>query len=108
MRRADNLPDPEDYFADTRMSFGDHIEELRYYLIRGILGFVVGMIVAFIFGSWVYDFITKPVEKELQRFYDHRLAETVKRLDAGDKSLDEYNQLTEFKWEIKAKELKEA
>src|SRR5205807_2007567 len=64
MPRADHYPDPEDYFAETRMSFGDHIEDLRTHLIRAIAGFVIGMIIAFSFGMWVFHFITAPVEWE--------------------------------------------
>jgi sec-independent protein translocase protein TatC len=108
MPRANDVPDPEDYFAETRMSFGDHIEDLRTHLIRAIVGFVIGMLVSFIFGSWVYAFITSPVEAQLQRFYDHRVEETMKRLQAGDKDLETYNESTLFTQEIKARDLKEA
>src|SRR5262245_43520387 len=108
MPRAESLPDPEDYFAETRMSFGDHIEDLRSHLVRAIAGFVVGMAVAFIFGSWVYEFITAPVVKQVQRFYDHRVVKTMENLDAGDKDLEALNLPTEFKQQVKAKDLKEA
>lgn len=108
MPRANNRADPEDYFAETRMSFGDHIEDLRTHLVRAIAGFAVGMAIAVIFGSWVYGFITRPVVVQLQRFYDHRVEETAKKLAAGDKDLDQYNQPTEFLHRIKAKDLKEA
>jgi len=37
-------------FADTRMSFGDHIEDLRTHLLRALKGFVIGMVLAF--GRW--------------------------------------------------------
>src|SRR4051794_35763200 len=37
---ADSLlpRDPDDFFVETRMSFGDHIEELRRYLWKAIAG----------------------------------------------------------------------
>jgi len=41
-------PDPEDFFADTRMSFGDHIEDLRTHLLNAFKGFFI----AFIFSFW--------------------------------------------------------
>jgi sec-independent protein translocase protein TatC len=107
MPRADTLADPEDYFADTRMSFGDHIEDLRTHLIRAIGGFVIGMIVAFAFGSWVYEFITAPVERQLQRFYDHRVAVTAQKLADGDKELERLNEPTESLQYIRAADLKE-
>ena len=41
---------PDDIFAHSRMSFGDHIEELRKYLLRGIYGFLVVL-----FGGVILD-----------------------------------------------------
>jgi len=38
MPRANQYNDSEDMFADTRMSFGDHIEELRTHLLRALAG----------------------------------------------------------------------
>jgi sec-independent protein translocase protein TatC len=109
MSRADSRPDPDDYFADTRMSFGDHIEELRTHLIRAIVGFILGMCVAFIFGNWVQGFITAPVIDQLQRFYDHRVEVVLKKLEDGsDKELEQLNQWTEFESTIKLKHLKAA
>jgi sec-independent protein translocase protein TatC len=69
---ADSRPDPEDMFADTRMSFGDHIDELRSHLLRAVYGFVICMVVAILppIGPFAIHFITKPVEDQLQAFYD--------------------------------------
>jgi sec-independent protein translocase protein TatC len=39
----------EDMFADTRMSFGDHLEDLRTHLWRAIKGFVIIMVGVFVF-----------------------------------------------------------
>src|SRR5260370_29885973 len=100
MPRANRHTDPEDFFAETRMSFGDHIEDLRTHLVRAIVGFALGMAVAFIFGSWVYEFITAPVVKQLQRFYDHRVEKTMDKLATGDKDLERINEPTEFKQQI--------
>ena len=106
MRRADNLPDPEDYFADTRMSFGDHIEELRFYLIRGILGLIVGITVSFAFGDKVVHLITSPVETQLMQFYERRVARIAQELKEGDPRLEKLNLPTEFPVEAKRGELK--
>lgn len=35
---------PDDIFAETRMSFGDHIEELRTHLLRAIYGLLVVLV----------------------------------------------------------------
>jgi sec-independent protein translocase protein TatC len=63
-------PDPDDYFADTRMSFGDHIEELRTHLWKAIAGFLIALVFSFFIGKPVLGFIAAPVERELQRFWD--------------------------------------
>ena len=72
MVKAKNYADPEDMFADTRMSFGEHIEELRKHLWRAIAGFLVGLVFSFFIGPYVLEFIKKPVEEELSRFYQAR------------------------------------
>ncbi len=66
---SSQAPDPEDMFSDTRMSFGDHIEDLRAHLIRAILGFVVGMVVSiWPLGPYVLRIIVSPVEDQLDSF----------------------------------------
>jgi sec-independent protein translocase protein TatC len=66
------LADPEDLFADTRMSFGDHIEDLRSHLVRAVVGFAVALAVCLLppIGPWAMKIITAPVEEQLQAFYD--------------------------------------
>src|SRR5438876_3595402 len=72
-RSKDNSIDPDDLFADTRMSFGDHLEELRIHLWRAVIGFVIAMCLSFLIGKPVlYAFIIRPVEKQLQDFYEFR------------------------------------
>lgn len=80
-------PDPEDMFKDTRMSFGDHIEELRTHLIRAIKCFVVGMILGFWpLGYYVLKIIVDPVEQQLFEFDVRKLkaeqAEAQERIKA--------------------------
>src|SRR5207248_7685265 len=62
----------EDMFADTRMSFGDHLEDLRTHLWRAVKGFGVALFLSFFIGHLVLNFITAPVKAELKKFYDHR------------------------------------
>ena len=62
--------DPEDMFADTRMSFGDHLEDLRTHLWRAVKGFLLAMILALCIGNQVVKFIAAPVEKQLEIFYE--------------------------------------
>ncbi len=90
-------PDPEDFFADTRMSFGDHIEDLRSHLIKAFLGFFIAFVFSFFIGKFVVDFITLPVTSELKKFYERRVSSLREELDKGTNSnLVKLNKPTEF------------
>jgi sec-independent protein translocase protein TatC len=106
MPRSDVHADPEDYFADTRMSFGDHIEELRTHLLRAITGFIVGMLVAFIFSSWVFHLITAPVEEQLMGFYNRRVEREARRLKEGNPDSLKINAAKDVVTQMQAGELR--
>jgi sec-independent protein translocase protein TatC len=108
MRRADQLADPEDLFADTRMSFGDHIEELRTHLIRAIVGFVIGLLLSFLFGKTVFHLITAPVERQLMAFYNRRVERIARELQQGDPRATELNQFQGVPVRIKVADFREA
>ncbi|MBI3407292.1 MAG: preprotein translocase subunit TatC [Planctomycetes bacterium] len=67
-RRAEPVPDPDDMFADTRMSFGEHIEDLRTHLLRAIYGFLIAFVIAIPIGKPLLRFIAAPVENELDKY----------------------------------------
>jgi sec-independent protein translocase protein TatC len=79
-RRQPDYPDPDDMFADTRMTFGEHIEDLRTHLLRAIYGFVIGFVIACPLGQPVLDFISAPVEDQLNKFNDRYNERRVKEL----------------------------
>jgi len=101
MRDPDPTADPEDIFKDTRMSFGDHIEELRSHMLRAIYGFVIGMAVALIFAKWVFAIITGPVEAQLMVFYNHRVEKVAKELEEGNSQYKELNLPKEMPYFMK-------
>jgi sec-independent protein translocase protein TatC len=70
--------DPEDMFHHTRMSLGDHIEELRRHMIKALLGFGVAMVIGFFISKPVLEFINAPVEKALLEMYEERRNEKKK------------------------------
>ena len=70
MNFGSDRPDPDDYFSDTRMSFGDHIEELRLHLWKAIAGFLVALFFSFFIGNHVLAFIEAPVKAELKHYWD--------------------------------------
>lgn len=81
MSRQPHDVDPEDMFADTRMTFGEHIEDLRTHLLRALYGFLLFFILSFIIAKPVLRFIAKPVEDVLGEYYkelfDEKLAEVM-------------------------------
>lgn len=70
MSTNDQQPDPDDMFADTRMTFGEHIEDLRTHLLRALKGFVIAFLLAFLIAKPVLHIIRQPVEEELKAFWD--------------------------------------
>src|SRR5262245_49059549 len=85
----------DDFFKDTRMSFGDHLEELRWRMWRAIKGLFLCLVIGFILDSigdqlgipWIgvgkpmLKIITDPVESQVREFYHRRNLETQKRLE---------------------------
>lgn len=72
MSRSSNLASnhhDEDFFADTRMSFGDHLEDLRSHLLRAVYGFVLAFVIAIFLSYYILDFIKAPVDKALLNYH---------------------------------------
>jgi sec-independent protein translocase protein TatC len=63
---------PRDPF-DTTMSLGDHLEELRYRLIRAILGLVIGTVICLFFGARIIRFIERPYLKVTREYTSKRI-----------------------------------
>jgi sec-independent protein translocase protein TatC len=101
MRKKPNHSDPEDMFSDTRMSFGDHIEDLRKHLWRALMGFLVCLVFSFFIGKPVLRFIARPVEQELKRFYDARAKKIQEQFEQGDDALQNVNEPREIECETK-------
>jgi sec-independent protein translocase protein TatC len=90
---SDRFDQSDDLFADTRMSFGEHIEELRTHLVRAIKGLVFCLAIGFILdalgtvldrpyvgvGRPMMDVITAPVREQLIAFYERREAKLVEK-----------------------------
>lgn len=77
---------PDDIFKDSRMSFGDHIEELRYRMINAIKYLVLFLTIGFALdglgyllhndqigvGNPMLHIISDPVETQVRDFYNRR------------------------------------
>jgi sec-independent protein translocase protein TatC len=89
----DESNDPDDFFADTRMSFGEHIEDLRTHLWRAIKGFFIALFFSFFIGKQVLAFIAAPVVAQLGEFYDRRVQQVAADLQENREDLVEKNRL---------------
>jgi sec-independent protein translocase protein TatC len=49
--------DPHDYPTEKEMSFLDHLEELRWHVVRSAFAIMFFMIAAFIFTKEIFDYI---------------------------------------------------
>ena len=58
----------EDLFEESKMSFGQHLEELRQVLFKALIGVGIGCIFGFIFATRVVDFLTVPLDNALNKF----------------------------------------
>jgi sec-independent protein translocase protein TatC len=96
---------PDDPFAATRMSLGDHIEELRRYLLRALLGLGVGLVAGFFLGPWVMEIIAAPVEKALLKFYQRRIDRLTQRLAEGDAELVRADEPREVEIQVSSRHL---
>ncbi|MBQ1455650.1 MAG: twin-arginine translocase subunit TatC [Thermoguttaceae bacterium] len=81
----------DDLFDDSSMSFGEHLDELRYRLIMSIYWLVGGFIIALIPGSWIIpgsnlpslsgwavSFIQRPLTRSLHSYYVGRSSDRIK------------------------------
>ncbi len=64
-----NFRDPEqDFFESSRMSFGEHLDELRKVLIKSLVAIVIGCIIASVFANQVIDTLNRPLVKAINQY----------------------------------------
>lgn len=81
----------EDMFADTRMTFGEHLAELQTHLWRAIKGFLIALFFSFFIGKAVLRIIAAPVTEQLEAFSLEHADRVVKGLPT-DAKLQAANQ----------------
>jgi sec-independent protein translocase protein TatC len=75
-------PKTRDLFDDSRMSFGEHLEELRYRVILALIGLTIGTSLSLTFGEQLVGIIRSPIDKALVRYgYGKYLNDTQKPFD---------------------------
>ncbi|MDG1874097.1 MAG: twin-arginine translocase subunit TatC [Mariniblastus sp.] len=58
----------EDLFEQSRMSFGDHLEELRKVLIKALYGVAIGCVFGFWFASDVVEILVQPLADAIEEY----------------------------------------
>lgn len=68
------MPEPtkRDELDDSKMSFSEHLEELRRALFKAILALVLGSVVGFMVGTSVVDYIQTPLRAALEDFFSRQ------------------------------------
>jgi sec-independent protein translocase protein TatC len=59
----------DDLFETSTMTFGEHLEELRVRLFRGVVGVALGCVIGFMAANHVVRFFQKPLERAMERYY---------------------------------------
>lgn len=74
--------DPESPVEESRMSLGDHLDELRSRLMKGLVGVVLAFVVGWTFKDQVYDIVAEPyhravtwLNEDMVARYETRLAD---------------------------------
>jgi sec-independent protein translocase protein TatC len=62
----------KDLFDDTTMTFGEHLEALRFHLFRAIVGLVIGSVVGFFISQPVIIAIQEPVNAAMTKVFAPR------------------------------------
>lgn len=65
-------PDEEAQLEQTKMSFGEHLEELRRALFKSILALLAGFVVGLFIGMPLVDYIQEPLRRALAEYHHDR------------------------------------
>ncbi len=82
-QKDDNL------FADSSMSFGEHLEELRKCLFNSLYWIAGGFAFGLFFGASIVEYIQVPVQKSLEKYYT---AQSLAKLESEAKKLEDEGQ----------------
>ncbi|MDR2704515.1 MAG: twin-arginine translocase subunit TatC, partial [Planctomycetaceae bacterium] len=59
----------DNLFAETSMSFGEHLEELRKCFFNSLYWIVAGTVIGFCVGNSIVDYIQVPVKRSLEKYH---------------------------------------
>lgn len=78
----------EDYFKDSTMTFGEHLDELRTCLLKAMAGLFVGVALGMFVGTYVVGLISAPLENALGGYYQSQAVTAYKDWAAAQTALD--------------------
>jgi len=70
----------DDLFEKSTMTFGEHLEELRVCLFRGVIGLALGCMIGFFVANWVVRFFQSPLERAMEQYYIEKAVDDFKSL----------------------------
>ncbi len=59
----------DDLFAETTMTFGEHLDELRVVLFKAVAGLIIGFLLGLLVANYVVEFIQSPLKTALEDYY---------------------------------------
>jgi sec-independent protein translocase protein TatC len=87
----------EDLFADSTMTFGEHLEELRICLWKAILGLIAGIILGLFVGGPVVNFIQRPLTNALTYYYQNESLNKIKAAAEQSGAVEQQAEKNAFK-----------
>ncbi len=70
-------PYSDDLFENTKMTFGEHLEELRQCLFRAVIGLVLAFIIGLFLAGRVVRMVQIPLKAALEEYYVDRTLENL-------------------------------
>ncbi len=67
----------ENLFAETTMTFGEHLEDLRQCLFKAVIGLAIGFVLGLFVGGRVVEFIQRPLKLALTQYYEDQSLDRV-------------------------------
>jgi sec-independent protein translocase protein TatC len=93
----------DDLFAESTMTFGEHLEELRACLFKSVLALLLTTIIGLLpfVGGGVVNLIKAPLERALAEYYERQTTENVQKVLAAERpgvapAKDETARITAF------------
>lgn len=78
-----DIPAEEDPFAESRMTLGEHLDELRIRLFKGLIAVVVIFVVAYAFRDPITKVVQAPYTGAMEKLEDFFQAQADQKIEAG-------------------------